>query len=88
VLFELVLAPDDEVYVNQERCEDLATVLSPNDLIVVLPRRLVEESRRSSWTEGEQRAWLSLESSFSADWDNDEDAIYDNWREMYGVSNA
>jgi uncharacterized tellurite resistance protein B-like protein len=28
---------------------------------------------------------LSLE-SFTADWDNPEDAIYDNWRELYGVS--
>jgi uncharacterized tellurite resistance protein B-like protein len=28
---------------------------------------------------------LSL-SSFTADWDNPEDAIYDNWRELYGVS--
>ncbi|HFD39224.1 MAG TPA: hypothetical protein ENJ31_05170 [Anaerolineae bacterium] len=32
-------------------------------------------------------AWsaLGLE-SFQRDWDNDEDAIYDNWREYYGVS--
>ena len=24
-------------------------------------------------------------SSFETEWDNEEDAIYDNWRELYGV---
>jgi hypothetical protein len=28
---------------------------------------------------------LSL-SAFEKEWDNEEDAIYDNWRELYGVS--
>ncbi len=28
---------------------------------------------------------MSLE-AFQKDWDNPEDAIYDNWRELYGVS--
>ena len=36
--------------------------------------------------ENEQRAWLKLaDSSFVKDWDNEKDAIYDNWRELYGV---
>ncbi len=31
-------------------------------------------------------AWARLtESSFAKDWDNEDDAIYDNWREIYGV---
>ncbi len=25
-------------------------------------------------------------SAFEKEWDNEEDAIYDNWRELYGVS--
>ncbi len=30
--------------------------------------------------------WASLsEASLRRVWDNDEDAIYDNWRELYGV---
>lgn len=34
----------------------------------------------------EERAWLKLaESSFAKDWDNESDAVYDNWRELYGV---
>ncbi len=28
---------------------------------------------------------MSLD-AFTADWDNPEDAIYDNWREAYGLS--
>jgi excisionase family DNA binding protein len=32
------------------------------------------------------RAWAHLsESTFAKDWDNEDDAIYDNWREIYGV---
>jgi len=31
-------------------------------------------------------AWVRLaESAFSRDWDNELDAIYDNWRELYNV---
>jgi excisionase family DNA binding protein len=31
-------------------------------------------------------AWTRLsEASFARDWDNDKDAAYDNWRELYGV---
>jgi len=31
--------------------------------------------------------WMRLGlRSFQQDWDNEEDAIYDNWREHYGVS--
>jgi len=33
-----------------------------------------------------KEAWLRLaETSFASDWDNELDAIYDNWRELYGV---
>lgn len=35
----------------------------------------------------EEDDWQSLSlSAFEKEWDNDEDAIYDNWRELYGVS--
>jgi hypothetical protein len=33
-----------------------------------------------------ERDWAALaEQSFAKDWDNEEDAIYDNWREHYHV---
>lgn len=36
--------------------------------------------------EAEQRGWSALsEDAFGRVWDNDEDAVYDNWRELYGV---
>lgn len=34
----------------------------------------------------EETDWQQLSlKGFEADWDNEEDAIYDNWRELYGV---
>lgn len=31
--------------------------------------------------------WHSMSlASFTKDWDNSEDAIYDDWRELYGIS--
>ena len=35
----------------------------------------------------ERQAWQSLsEASLNRLWDNEEDAAYDNWRQMYGVA--
>jgi hypothetical protein len=40
---------------------------------------LMSEERPLPW-------WtLISEEVLSRDWDNDDDAIYDNWRELYGV---
>jgi len=36
--------------------------------------------------EGEPDMAAASEAAFAEVWDNDEDAIYDNWRELYGVS--
>ena len=37
--------------------------------------------------QAERRGWSFLsESSLQRVWDNEEDAVYDNWRELYGVS--
>jgi hypothetical protein len=34
----------------------------------------------------EEVAWLHFaEGAFAADWDNEQDALYDNWRQIYGV---
>ena len=35
---------------------------------------------------GSEDAWTRLsEASFARDWDNEKDAAYDNWRDIYGV---
>ena len=39
----------------------------------------IDESLENYW-------WIKLsEASFARDWDNELDAVYDNWREIYGV---
>ena len=39
--------------------------------------------------EEERREWhVASEETFARIWDNEHDAIYDNWRELYGVSNS
>jgi excisionase family DNA binding protein len=55
------------------RRSDVESLLEP----VVYPDLSEDEER---W------AMLKLaESSFAKDWDNDKDAIYDNWKELYGL---
>ena len=35
---------------------------------------------------GDEADWSAMSlDTFQRDWDNPEDAIYDNWRELYGV---
>lgn len=37
----------------------------------------------------ERQDWhMASEEAFARVWDNERDAIYDNWRELYGVSNS
>lgn len=39
--------------------------------------------------EKERYEWhMASEEAFARVWDNEQDAIYDNWRELYGVSNS
>jgi len=39
-------------------------------------------------SEEKRREWQAAsEQAFARVWDNEHDAIYDNWRELYGVSN-
>ena len=47
--------------------------------------RLLLDSILNSETE-DNADWMNLSlSSFQKDWDNPEDAIYDNWRELYDI---
>ena len=47
--------------------------------------KLLLESVLTGEPEGEAD-WAAMSlSTFHRDWDNAEDAIYDNWRELYGV---
>lgn len=50
-------------------------------------RLLLAHLLLDSLLEGEDEAdWQSMSlASFAKDWDNPEDAVYDNWRELYGI---
>ena len=45
---------------------------------------LDQMARPKIFAEGQYWTKLS-EASFAIDWDNEKDAVYDNWRELYGV---
>lgn len=48
--------------------------------------RLLLDSILTSKTE-DDADWMNLGlASFQKDWNNSEDAIYDNWRELYDIS--
>jgi hypothetical protein len=52
---------------------------------LTLARLLLESVLASTPDEETEWAAMSL-STLQRDWDNAEDAVYDNWRERYGVS--
>lgn len=48
--------------------------------------RLEDLNRLAIPVDGAETLWTALaEDSFAKDWDNPQDAAYDNWREIYGV---
>ena len=48
------------------------------DVLLALTDLFDERTERQGWS------FLS-EASLQRIWDNDEDAVYDNWRQLYGV---
>lgn len=47
-------------------------------------RRKLREAQEVHEANVQEREWSAgAVTSFAKDWDNDEDAIYDNWRENY-----
>ena len=74
------------IFLNQQPCDDLDRPLDDRDILVVLPKAFENGSGGMADEMREDRAWLKLaESAFAKDWDNPQDAIYDNWKELYGV---
>jgi len=87
---EKLTVVEKRICLSSERAERLsrlaqARAISEDDIIekaldifFSLTELLDEQSGRQSWS------FLS-EDSLQRVWDNEEDAIYDNWRELYGV---
>jgi hypothetical protein len=49
-------------------------------------RRRLREARERNDAEAQDQDWSAgAAMSFAKDWENDEDAIYDNWRQHYHV---
>jgi hypothetical protein len=49
-------------------------------------RRKLRETQDITDAEAQERDWgAGAVTSFTKDWENEEDAIYDNWREHYHV---
>ena len=63
--------PEEQVKLIQEFVEFLRSKLKA--------RQFIKEEEDKEWSK------LAI-GSFAKDWDNDKDAIYDNWKELYGVS--
>ena len=68
----------------------LAKVLEESERLteserLLLARSILESLLSDDALEGIEWRHLGLR-SFQQDWDNEEDAIYDDWREHYGVS--
>jgi len=65
--------PEEQVSLIQEFVEFLRRKLKPKQLIKE------EEEKDKEWGK------LAM-TSFAKDWENEKDAIYDNWKELYHVS--
>lgn len=53
---------------------------------VEMLRRRHAAPRAAREDEDKERGWVELAvGAFAEDWDNDTDAVYDHWRERYGV---
>jgi hypothetical protein len=49
-------------------------------------RRKLREAQEMKEAEVQDREWSAgAATSFAKDWENEQDAIYDNWREYYHV---
>jgi hypothetical protein len=65
--------PEEQVKLIQEFVEFLRAKLRT--------KQFIKEEK------GVDEEWSKLAiDSFAEDWDNEKDAIYDNWKELYGVS--
>jgi hypothetical protein len=67
----------------------LATIQALTERLAHIEREVSEMRRELEAflsAQTDSRAWARLsESTFAKDWDNEQDAVYDNWRELYGV---
>ncbi len=88
---EMLATVEKHIWLSTERADRLSRLarsqeINENqiiekalDILFNLTELFDERAERQGWS------FLS-EASLQRIWDNEEDAIYDNWRELYGVS--
>jgi predicted transcriptional regulator len=81
---------DKVVHLSPERAERLARLAqnksTTEDALVEKALDLLFDLADEG-AEEERKAWRTLGvESLERVWDNDADAVYDNWKELYGVS--
>jgi hypothetical protein len=88
---EILTTVEKNIWLSPERAERLSRLARSQevdenqiiakalDILFNLTELLDERAERQGWS------FLS-EVSLQRIWDNEKDAIYDNWRELYGVS--
>jgi hypothetical protein len=81
---------DKVVHLSTSRAERLAQLAhersTTEDALVAEALDLLFGLTDEGSAEEERRVWQTLNmKSLERVWDNDADAVYDNWRELYGV---
>ena len=72
-----------EVTLTVDRAQKLSELATSHQ---TSESEVVEKALDVFFTLAERQAWHRLsEASLNRIWDNEQDAVYDNWREMYGV---
>jgi len=87
---EMLAAVEKRIWLPTERADRLGRLarsqeISENQLVVKALDILFSLTELFD-EHAEQQGWSFLsEASLQRIWDNEDDAIYDNWRELYGV---
>ncbi len=82
---------DKVVHLSPERAERLARLAqdrrTTEDALVERALNLLFDLADEGSAEEERRVWRTLGiKSVERVWDNEADAAYDNWRELYGIA--
>ena len=64
---------------------DVLEVMAENNGVLFKPKVLFDKKRKANETAQEKKRPALATTSFDKDWENDQDAIYDNWQEKYHI---
>jgi hypothetical protein len=81
---------DRTVRLSPERAQRLAALAAqkgvPEEALILDAVDLLLRLGPSETDEQEREAWIELGAdAMYRVWDNEDDAVYDNWREIYGI---